>query len=88
MNLNFAPSGLLSAMSIPITARGLGSLAVRAFSGKQAQHAAFIAFYRKCGNPDLTNHKISANPYIKKKKKDSKNYRSTILTLYFYISSL
>lgn len=66
MNLNFAPSGLLSAMSIPITARGLGSLAVRAFSGKQAQHAAFIAFYRKCGNPDLTNHKISANPYIKK----------------------
>jgi hypothetical protein len=52
MNLNFAPSGLLSAMSIPITARGLGSLAVRAFSGKQAQHAAFIAFYRKCGSPD------------------------------------
>jgi hypothetical protein len=53
MNLNFVPSGLLSAMSFPATARGLGSLAVRAFSGKQAKHAAFIAFYRKCGcSPD------------------------------------
>lgn len=45
MNLNFVPSGLLSAMSTPITARGLGSLAVRALSGKENQHAAFIAFY-------------------------------------------
>lgn len=47
MNLNFVPSSLLAAMSFPATARGLGSLAVRAFSGKHARHAAFIAFYRK-----------------------------------------
>jgi hypothetical protein len=47
MNLGFAPSSLLDALSFPATARGLGSLAVRAFSGKHTRHAAFIAFYRK-----------------------------------------
>lgn len=45
MNLGFAPSSLLDALSFPATARGLGSLAVRAFSRKHTRHAAFIAFY-------------------------------------------
>lgn len=47
MTLGFAPSSLLDALAFPATARGLGSLAVRAFSRKHTRHAAFIAFYRK-----------------------------------------